>query len=803
LNASFAGAVTPPSMTEIDPNGATISYDGATRTYRVTPGEQGLPTQSFSPADVDPIRTNATFTVYSRTTATSREFLTVTNPGTSGHFTYQYVGSALSQKSTVNATGGLDVSYSPMIFGIETYSYANGVARSAVPGTGGASYDIDVLGAGTGNGGIVEISGSGYMDVDFAPNVFSIRAGTTGLASSTAFTADGAIYRGYKVPYAGLTGQARLSGSADLTGQIAGAFYGPTGVEVGLTWSVAGSGSTSNLAAVGTITGRRAGDLVPAAKIDDPSSTRQFYEGTIVGGNMKALQVHYDPANAQYSVIIPTSGIASVTTETYSASGPDVFSPSGRLGLTLHKGATQSLDYVRSGENVNAVKINPDFPNIRNYEINAFTFGLPTPDTALPRAGTATYGLDVFGTMSFYEVPAGGGDPDLFFDGLSGTAKLKADLGAGKYTLAGVTSVNRGGAVIDSGTVFGAGSIAAGINSAGALTGAVGLRFDNTGTFSGNFSGGFFGPNGEEIGGGFSAFGDRNYSIAATAIGKRTQYDPNPVIPPVGDVAYGSSGYSAYLHSPALGTPTNNLALSTGLNGVASPSASYTPSTAQFTVTPGNPNGDNAAPVAFGAAQRDAAASDANFDVYRVMQNGAEYTARVLKIGNTQIAMTYAGFVGLGSHIGGADAASLADDHDDYAFALLNYRNVSPTLPTSGSAAYAGVVFGNGVQLADNASKTLYSLTGTSQFAMDFAKATFSGQLTIDGKNIANGSTTAFGTYAYNGSVAGSGFDATGFGGALHGSFFGPEAQEVGGVFATDQAGPGTRTALEGVFLAK
>lgn len=39
--------------------------------------------------------------------------------------------------------------------------------------------------------------------------------------------------------------------------------------------------------------------------------------------------------------------------------------------------------------------------------------------------------------------------------------------------------------------------------------------------------------------------------------------------------------------------------------------------------------------------------------------------------------------------------------------------------------------------------------------------------------------------------------------GELRGRFFGPQAQEVGGVFTTDQTGPGTRTSLEGVFLAK
>lgn len=806
LNATYAGAGTPPSRAEIVPYGATISYDAATRTYRVTPSEQGLPTQTFGAADIDPIRTNAAFAVYSRTTAISREVLTVTNPGTSGHFTYQYVGSALSQKSTVTGAGGLDVSSIPMIFGIETYSYANGVARSAVPGIGKASYDIDVLGVGTANGGAVEISGSGYMDIDLASNVFSIHAVTTGLASSTVFTADGGINRRYNSPNAYLFGQARLTGSADLTGQIRGAFYGPTGVEVGLTWEAAGADGTSNPAAVGTVTGRRTQDLMPAAKIDDPSSRRQFYGGGTIGafpsGSSQPLQIHYDPENAQYSVIINRSD-STFSSETYSANGPDVFSPSGRLGLTLHRGATQPLDYVRSGEIVIPVKNNPDFPDSRNYQTTAFTFGLPTPDTALPRSGNATYKLDVFGTMNFYEVPQGGGNPIVFFDGLSGTANLKADLVGGRYTLAGGASVNRGGAVVDKGTLFGTGAIAAGFNSTSVLMGQVALEFNKTGAFSGNFSGGFFGPTGEEIGGGFEAKGAPHYTVTATAIGKRTQYDPNPVIPPVDDVAYLSTGYSAYLHSPPLGMPTNDLAVSTGLSGVSSPSASYAPLTSQFTVTPSSSNGDIDAQVSFGAAQRDAAASDANFDVYRVVQNGSEYTARVLKVGNKQIAMTYAGFVGLGSHIGGKDAASLADDHDNYAFALLNYRNVSPTVPTAGTAAYAGVLFGNGVQLTENASKTLFDLTGTSHFAMDFATASFTGRLTIDGRNTANGSTTAFGTYAYTGPIAGSGFDATGFGGALHGSFFGPEAQEVAGVFTTDQVGPGTRTALEGVFLAK
>jgi hypothetical protein len=760
---SYPDTSSPPTASNSD-TGTQISFDGPSRTYtvnvmnRLSSTTVPLATYTFGPGEIDQARSDAKFTIYSRTDATARQTLTVTNPGTSGAYTYQYVGSALFKNDKVTGGSARDVSFSAGIFGYATDEYVADLSLRS-PTTGTARYGIDVLGYGTGTGDLVTIAGSGDMFIDFGKNAFSLDAETNGLTSSSAHLGvGGAIGREGRIPLQNLAliGDARFTeGATNLAGRLTGTMFGPGGSEVGASWTVSGSGLTVS----GTVMGRKAADVSPADHFDDATNAPQFYKVA----NDSNVQIYYDAKRGTYRLITSTFnliGLAAVDAVTLTGSA--AFGPSDGTSVVLHKGTGTPLDWLRSTDK--------------------FLFGYATTAAAVPRAGAATYAMDINGIMRSDS-------------GINGNATIKADLGAATFDLAGTLVATTAGTTSDNATLFGVGTIVSGYND---LNGTIDFKFAKAGPFRATLSGQFYGPTGQELG--ITYVGS---DLSGTMIGRRTSYDPNPTVSPVSGTAYGSTGYATWLHSPALGTPANFLAASTGPSGISAPELTWNPGTAQFIVTPANPVGDPDAPFSVGAAERDAAASDADFDVYKTTQGGTAYAVRVLRADNTKIAMTYAGFAGVTARLAGTDNASTADDHDDAGFAVLDYRNVTASVPISGTGIYVGQVFGEGVQLRDNTSKAFFTLTGASQFRMDFAQSLFDGTLAISGKDVASGSVTDFGAYNWSGTIAGSGFDATGYGGALHGTFFGPAAQEVAGVFATDQTGPGTRTSLQGVFLAK
>lgn len=132
----------------------------------------------------------------------------------------------------------------------------------------------------------------------------------------------------------------------------------------------------------------------------------------------------------------------------------------------------------------------------------------------------------------------------------------------------------------------------------------------------------------------------------------------------------------------------------------------------------------------------------------------------------------------------------------------------------SGTAKYAGVVHGEGDVLGTS---TRYDLTGSVSYDVDFSAGKFSGSLAIKGSG--SGGARDFGAFDISGggplflnaSPKFAVFDAENvtqngaFVGQVYNRFFGPDAEEIAGIFnLTVGGGSGpARTVLTGVDLAK
>ena len=118
------------------------------------------------------------------------------------------------------------------------------------------------------------------------------------------------------------------------------------------------------------------------------------------------------------------------------------------------------------------------------------------------------------------------------------------------------------------------------------------------------------------------------------------------------------------------------------------------------------------------------------------------------------------------------------DSVDDHLF----YQGITPTnMPSSGQARYEGnsYLFSYG---PENGDRTLYDTEASANFDVDFGAKTIAGQLNnwvqIDGR-------TEYG-FSFNGQVHGNTFSAKDNKIYYHGGFFGPNAEELGGVLRHD-----------------
>lgn len=487
------------------PGGAiTVSYDAGRNSYTLSaPGRS----QAFALGD-NVSTGNGVEKRFRRSSGNQSETLTLVTGTLAGGPVRKYVQLGYWQSDIV--TGNRQETL------FSTFAYGFPTLGSAVPRTGTAGFDTDVFGLATVPGREPSvIAGRGRFDVDFLSAVFSTDTFVTetGLISGNAVSGGGLTVRGSGTLTSdgNFAGASRISGSAlNVSGTIAGRFYGPGAEELGASFSgVSANGGTFT----GALTGARDASLsVPDLALPNLTGRNALFGQTVVVSTMAPLV----PEATFGGSILTTVG--TVTNET---GGSFTVNP----GIsTLPRQTVGPADAVAGAAAFNSFqRQQPDvLYRIDLYKVGSANVELPLTFTSLARyratsqnsffrfrddAWTA-YGIPTVagllasrtGTGTYQGVAYGSGfnrGTGQLFD-VTGSSRFVVDFGAQRYT-GSLTLAGRDGTGTE--TAFGTFDLAAQLAAFTAeTTGTIGRG----GMALGEIVTQFFGPAGEEIGGRFS-----------------------------------------------------------------------------------------------------------------------------------------------------------------------------------------------------------------------------------------------------------------------------------------------------------
>ena len=183
--------------------------------------------------------------------------------------------------------------------------------------------------------------------------------------------------------------------------------------------------------------------------------------------------------------------------------------------------------------------------------------------------------------------------------------------------------------------------------------------------------------------------------------------------------------------------------------------------------------------------------SDASFTHYSKTSGSNVNTLRLLnKSGaNPTIALTY---VQYGHWRRSSLASGVTSTNDTYV--VFGSRTPAASMPTTGGASYATYLDGTYVN-----KNGVYAVAGTGGLTANFLAGTIGYNATLTGTREGGGTNIAFGTLNGTGTIASGTFKGTGTTNGsgykldVNGHFYGPAAQEVGGIFRlTGNNGNGT-----------
>lgn len=493
--------------------------------------------------------------------------------------------------------------------------------------------------------------------------------------------------------------------------------------------------------------------------VNDSASLKGTWDlktGTGIDGTIKrnTFSIHYDAATGSYAL---ATGARSEKFSPSDIMSQDSFeavyrrtdgSKSETLTLSKQPYVLQAaMKYVAMGFWQSSTVAD----GIQSTDFSTFTYGLPTASGMIPRAGTAAYGIDVFGLVT---MP--GEEPRSF----QGSGQFSVDFAQGVFTAQ--ASTEEYSLVSEKGSWGGGIELRAG----GSLTSGQGLFYGNAvygssyGQSSGLIEGRFYGPNAEELGATFNTSNDRGMAAAGSVIGSRSDdlKPDNQTLTGMQSQQHfyarsdgGHGGSLTWLNAETFdyGTPFSDM-----IGG-------------RFTIN------------------EKVASKDPNFTAYAKNADDVYGPQKVMMAlykpgpANTELEMTYASF----GHWTGVRATATQDYYFHYGFATGNNFLAART----GTARYEGVVHGTGVN--SNASAR-YDVTGTTQFNVDFGAQTFGGAIAVAGTEQNSGTRADFGRFdvngklfAYSSSLEGT-ISRGGAGlGSLSAQFYGPDAQEVAGTF--------------------
>ncbi|MFC0203425.1 hypothetical protein [Novosphingobium soli] len=738
-------------------SGATIAYNAANQSYTITVGGGS---QTFAPANSDAAQSTAQVTVYVKKNGSTTDSLTLTKPGTSGYFTYRYVGSAFWQR-TVDGSSTISGSFDAIAYGVET-------SDAAVPRTGRADYAVALLGVETTPSDVFAITGTGITQVDFASGSLITHGTAEGVYSTASFSSEARLSGTTNT----FSGDFRFVDFRWFNGTLSGRLYGPAGEELGATVAATDS---SGMAMVGAITGRQQA-LGPENTSMKALTSNAFFSNdsallnvTLQGssGTNNAAQTFSSGSAARGSLVLnydaelhAYTAIAPDRSKFFDPSNPawgDSFIDTTRVSdLRDSPYATfTGLTYVKTGR----WETETGTESGTAYRLQDVAYGLATGADALPRTGGASFAIGINGTAAdadFVNLAAIAGFGYLTADFAAGTLDASGQmLFTEDYYMSGRAAKKLGGRFAMNGTIS---------SSANQFAGS--LSFDGLGTYAGSFNGRFYGPGAAELGGTFTASdGSGGFASGAFTGGRDSSAQP--------DVGLASLTAATGLTVTAV-APDASLADVTGV--------SYDPAIGGYRVS-FNDSHLSGAPTytaLLGTATRDAVASNAGADVYRTTVNDLDVTATVNRpnADNPGLVLTYSSF----ATIRAPEPASPYNTDPrngryDLSFGIATSKQ---QMPLWGSATFTGIAQGTG-KVKTNAygrgsvpsTTSYYDVTGTSTI-------------------------TASGSISLNSFLAG--FN----GNSIGGTFYGPAAQEVGGRFATSQSDASdTLIELNGIFAAK
>jgi hypothetical protein len=483
-NYSSSGSVGQPA--------GTFIYDASTQSYTMTVGGQS---KAFTPSMIQAGVSGSAETVYEATSGSTADSLTLTQAGTSGRFTYEYVGAAfwehIDSLSAVSSSNGSGTIYA--------MAYGEPTAAGSVPKTGQGYYGLDLIGVEShGNVALpTAFTGTGAMAVNFGTGAIQLGGTIDGGTSANGFSSTATLSSS-----GSFAGTIQLNLDTTQQGQLTGRFYGPAAQEVGAVFDTA-LAQGSGFETTGVILGRQA----TASESTDSSfnvtsgvdaftadRVRQPATGAATVGTAQVTVVGLGPSATDVTVALPDY---TVTTNVAGGGGQTISNVLNQpAGTTGYEQLISNTDYVRAGVSWDGTGTAPTY--------DTMVFGYVTPGSGIPLTGFADYAVQ----LDAIERKSGTTPVEV-----AGAGYVSIEFASGTMTAGGdLRTVGTNGAAL------GAWSGTAALDStsaafSGAMTIAGGAGY--TGTWQGHL----YGPGAGEIGALFSQAGSDGSTIVGEMIG--------------------------------------------------------------------------------------------------------------------------------------------------------------------------------------------------------------------------------------------------------------------------------------------
>lgn len=523
---------------------------------------------------------------------------------------------------------------------------------------------------------------------------------------------------------------------------------------------------------------------------------------TVLNGSAGAqtLTVHYDAASQGYAITAPGRSQTFLPADKTAGDGANVtYSKTDRSiqdTLTLVKLSPSPL-YVGLGfwerDTTNGAATNVTY--------DSFTYGIPSPVSAVPRTGVADYVVSLYGYLT-----GPGVAPHTLVTALGDFA---VDFAGSRFATSMSPNYQIQGqpypVVFDGGTLVASGSLS---SSDSTFSGSVSFSSysDASHNATGAITGRFYGPSAQQLGATFEATGPSGVALTGSLAGGVVAGLP-------------ATNFALDNITTKLFQPTTAARLSSNLAGYqyASPTTPLSwngsiqlNADKSFAIT--TPE-SSLASLTFTPANKVAAAA-ANFTTYQgqapVITNAGGQTVQASLYtpgaANSELQLQYTSLAMW------QEPEALGKGTLDQLF--ISYGIVTPlpvTAVRTGTAVYNGVVYGAG---AEQGSSARYNITGTSQFGVNFSAQTFTASLAMSGAPVAGGAAHPFALSASGalspsislGQTVGlAQFTSAGSPGMLSFGFYGPQAEELGGTFAYLANDPmtGHTVSIAGATVAK